>query len=46
MCVDNEAIEENYKLNETAAFDGSSQNRGLTSLNGVVTAISFDTEKS
>lgn len=42
----NEAVEENNNLNEiAAAFDGSWQKRGHTSLNGVVTATSFDTGK-
>lgn len=39
-----EAVNENGGSNEiTAAFDGTWQKRGHTSLNGVITATSFDT---
>lgn len=41
-----EAVEENYGKNEiAAAFDGTWQKRGHTSMNGVVTVTSFDTGK-
>lgn len=41
-----EAVEENHGSDEiAAAFDGSWQKRGHTSLNGVITVTSFDTGK-
>jgi hypothetical protein len=42
----NEAVEENSGDNQiAAAFDGTWQKRGHTSLNGIVSATSFDTGK-
>lgn len=46
MKAANEAVRENSgSINITAAFDGTWQKRGHTSLNGVVTVTSFETGK-